>query len=259
MTASIDRYWLERARRLMHRVYPCMRRPRLWATPRSTAYHEAAHAVAMEVTGRTCTGATIECDRAAHGMRGQAFAGSPMPSEQRDMRPADAPLSAPMFPDQKPLLMCWAAMLYAGSEAECRLRGITLDGFVEWPIPDHYEAEWLLSIAFGPRRGTTPAAGCQALAREIVATNWPEIEAVADELMACGTLDGDAVRATIATARQSNNDFRGRPSLRPLGSRADSLARRPALPTSGSGPRGRADLRTPYPALTGKPRTSATP
>ena len=255
----INPKWLALAERLKRRVYPTVRRPRWRQSRRSTAIHEGAHCVLMEHTGRTCGGATIDPRRAARGMAGQAFAGSPMPREQRAMREPDAPLPAAIFPDHQSLVLCWAAMLFAGREAECRLRGITLAGFVEWHDPDAREAEWLLSTAFGPRRGSTPAAGAQALARAMVAELWPQIERVAEQLLQHGTLDGDAIRRAMAGA---TTEFPPRPrnakgaaaalSARhaPDAVRADSFPRAcpaadgqgPAIPTCRTPGTPRADL-----------------
>ena len=208
----IAQAWLDLAERLASRVYPqAPRRPTWRVQGRMLAIHEAGHAVALEITGRRCAGATIDRRRAGVGAAGRVWT---TPRPPRELIAASAPLERAVFPEAAPRLFCWAAAHYAGRQAECIARDFDPRGWLNEDAPDDREAAFLLSAAYGRMAGSAPRAGCEDLARRMLREHWPQVERLADLLLQERNLTGAAIRAAIRVTEQSRSGRESRPIVR---------------------------------------------
>ena len=208
----IAQAWLELAERLASRVYPQARRRPTWRVQgRTLAIHEAGHAVALELTGRRCTGATIDGRHAARGAAGQVWTTSRVP---RELVAPQAPLERAIFPESRALLACWAAAYLAGRQAECIARDFDPCGWLGEDAPDDREAAFMLSAGFGRMAGSAPRAGCEDLARRMLLAHWDQVEAVAELLLRDKTVTGAAIRAAMRVTEQSRSGRESRPIVR---------------------------------------------
>ena len=167
------------------------------------AVHEAAHVVVAMALGMPAYGARIAADGASGQAGVLSAAGEtvatpatlPPPEEVADIYRQAAPLVWPGLPPAEAALH-YAVMLVAGRQAELIAAGIRLGGELRIHDPDHQQARAILA-ASGRRLAMTWA---QRMARHLLTSAWPEVEAIASTLRATGTWTN-----SDAWVRQSRN------------------------------------------------------
>jgi hypothetical protein len=162
--------------------------------------HEAAHCVAGAAIGTPARGASIATG--VNDPPGLAWFASTTPHRVPD------PLAiqpTPAFADHRGRAFLFAAVRYAGAEAERIAAGVNDDVFYVGDSYDDAEAMMLLSLAFEhATRSSAPRGGCQAYARRLLLANWSAVERVAAALRAHGMIDGEQIERAIAGANCPN-------------------------------------------------------
>lgn len=153
------------------------------------AYHEAGHIVAAKALGMPCHDARISPE----GTAGRAGVLSPVGDKSITTLPPSPDEVTRVYLQAACLIwpglgtadaaLNYAVMLVAGRQAELIAAGIRIPGELRMHDPDHLQARAILT-ATDQRHATTYA---QRMARHLLTSAWPELEAIAAELRATGT------------------------------------------------------------------------
>lgn len=185
-------------KRWINRVWQSVPMPSYTRDLRTTAYHEAGHAVLLLAFGVPIREVCLDISSAEPNFVGGGYVAQDkvMIAELREELALNRP---PIDADRKQKSeqegALWAAASYlAGEQAELILHGITVNGPVFLPSADQKVAKNMLREAF---RHTHGIFYCQRLARAILMDLWPAAEAIANALLKAGRLDSDQVNEAV--------------------------------------------------------------
>lgn len=185
-------------KRWISRVWQPVPMPSYTRDLRTTAYHEAGHAVLFLAFGIPIKEVCMDLSPTEPGFVGGGYVAQDkeMIAELRkELSHTNPPLSDDKKLHSEQAGALWAAASYlAGEQAELILHGITVNGPVFLPTPDQKVAKDMLRDAF---RHTHGVYYCQRLARAILLDLWPAAEAIANALLKAGRLDSDQVNEAV--------------------------------------------------------------
>lgn len=163
----------------LRRAQPWQRRPARMGHDlrRLVAVHEAGHVVVMRWVG-------LESPEASISTEGGAVVGG---EAQWPAREFFAQLPEP-GPDHSGKLAATAAAVYhAGVAAECIELGTAWSGPISYPqASDYQRAEEMLRERFG-HHSSAGHAYAQQVAIHVLTAEWPQVQAIADQLVAHGS------------------------------------------------------------------------
>lgn len=173
----------------VHTRYPMAKIPPYPCNARTTAYHEAGHAVLCAILRVPMKSVELHTDGG-----GIVVFNLEKINSAADNIPPELD-NNPMFNAllDKARYEC-AAMYVAGRIAELILHGIEWEGFIALDIPDWRNARYVLQEGFGHDQALYY---CQRLAHWVLLENWAWVVALATEIETHGLVDGARV-----------NDFR---------------------------------------------------